>query len=142
MLAEKERFFFMRKTCAISNSSSRKVAASWSSAAARVTLAALQPSFGVGVDFSKGMIAEARKAHPHLTFMLGDIEDESFVRSRPFDVVLIVDTCQHAFELLHPLFTRETRLIIAYFSHLWHPEAGRSHSRANAAASTKRAGTG
>src|SRR5262249_24115405 len=27
-------------------------------------LAALKPSFGVGVDFSPGMIAQARQAHP------------------------------------------------------------------------------
>src|SRR4051794_15466821 len=31
-------------------------------------LAALKPSFGVGVDFSEGMIAQARKTYPHLTF--------------------------------------------------------------------------
>src|SRR5262245_19689489 len=43
-------------------------------------LAALKPSHGVGVDFSEGMIAEARKAHPHLTFVVGDIEDEAFVQ--------------------------------------------------------------
>src|ERR1700755_899345 len=39
------------------------------------TLAALKPSYGVGVDFSAGMIGEARKAHPDLTFFVGDIED-------------------------------------------------------------------
>ncbi len=32
-------------------------------------LAALKPSFGVGVDFSEAMIAEARKANPDLTFV-------------------------------------------------------------------------
>src|SRR5262245_24408215 len=37
-------------------------------------LSALKPSFGVGVDFSDGMIAQARKDHPHLTFLAGDIE--------------------------------------------------------------------
>jgi SAM-dependent methyltransferase len=92
-------------------------------------LAALKPSYGVGVDFSTAMVAEARKAHPNLTFLVGDIEDEAFVRSidGPFDVILIVDTigalddCQRAFEILHPLCTRETRLVIGYFSHLWHP---------------------
>ena len=44
-------------------------------------LAALKPSFGVGVDFSDGMIAQASKAHPDLTFLVGDIEDAAFVRS-------------------------------------------------------------
>ncbi|MEA2939288.1 MAG: hypothetical protein QOC56_2792, partial [Alphaproteobacteria bacterium] len=38
-------------------------------------LAALRPSFGVGVDFSGLMIEEARKAHPHLSFLVGDVED-------------------------------------------------------------------
>jgi SAM-dependent methyltransferase len=92
-------------------------------------LAALKPSYGVGIDFSPAMVAEARKAYPNLTFLVGDIEDEAFVRSieGPFDVILIVDTigalddCQRAFEILHPLCTRETRLVIGYFSHLWHP---------------------
>jgi SAM-dependent methyltransferase len=92
-------------------------------------LAALKPSYGVGVDFSAGMIAQARKAHPDLTFLLGDIEDGSFVRELPgpFDVILVVDTlgalddCQGMFEDLHGLCTRETRLIIGYFSHLWYP---------------------
>src|SRR3954466_3116186 len=57
-------------------------------------LAALNPSHGVGVDFSAGMIAQARNAHPELTFLRGDIEDAAFVGSLPgpFDVVLIVDT--------------------------------------------------
>jgi SAM-dependent methyltransferase len=92
-------------------------------------IAALKPSFGVGVDFSEAMIAQARKAHPDLTFLVSDVENESFVHSLngPFDVILIVDTigslddCQRTLEILHPLCTRETRLIIAYFSHLWYP---------------------
>jgi len=92
-------------------------------------LAALKPSHGVGVDFSEGMIREARKAHPYLTFFVGDIEDGPFIRELPgpFDVIVIVDTlgalddCQGMFENLHVLCTRETRLIIGYFSHLWYP---------------------
>jgi SAM-dependent methyltransferase len=92
-------------------------------------LAALQPSFGVGIDFSEAMIDEARKAHENLSFFVGDIENESFLRSLtgPFDVILIADTlgaledCQQLFENLHGLCTHETRLIVAYFSHLWLP---------------------
>ena len=92
-------------------------------------LAALKPSVGVGVDVSAGMIEEARRNHPHLLFMVGDIEDAAFIQSigGPFDVILNVDTigsledCQRAFEILHPVCTRETRLVIAYFSHLWYP---------------------
>jgi SAM-dependent methyltransferase len=92
-------------------------------------LSSLKPSFGVGVDFSEGMIAQARKDHPGLTFLTGDIEDPDFIRSLqgPFDVILIADTlgflddCQGVFANLHALCTRETRLIVAYFSHLWYP---------------------
>ena len=92
-------------------------------------LAALKPAFGVGVDFSEGMIEQARKAHPDLTFLVGDVEDAACIRQLPgpFDVVLIVDTlgalddCQSMFESLHTLCTRETRLVIGYFSHLWYP---------------------
>jgi len=92
-------------------------------------LAALKPAFGVGVDFSEGMIAQARKAHPGLTFVAGDIEDAALVRSLPgpFDVIVVVDAlgalddCQGMFERLHALCTRETRLVVGYFSHLWYP---------------------
>ena len=92
-------------------------------------LAALKPSFGVGVDFSQGMIDQARKAHPDLTFLMGDVEVSDFISQlpSPFDVILIVDTlgalddCQSMFESLHKLCTRQTRLVIGYFSHLWYP---------------------
>jgi SAM-dependent methyltransferase len=92
-------------------------------------LAALRPSFGVGVDFSEGMIAQARRNFPGLTFLVGDIEDAAFVRTirGPFDAIVIVDTlgalddCQTTLEQLHELCTRKTRIVIAYFSHLWYP---------------------
>src|SRR5262245_16314118 len=92
-------------------------------------LAALEPSFGVGVDFSEGMIAQARAAHPGLTFMVGDVEDPALIRSLPgpFDAIVVVDAlgalddCQAMCESVHHLGTRETRLVIGHFSHLWHP---------------------
>lgn len=92
-------------------------------------LAALKPSFGVGVDFSGAMIAEARRSNPNLTFIEGDIEDEDLIKSLPgpFDFIVVVDTlgalddCQALFDSLHHLSTRETRLVVAYFSHLWYP---------------------
>lgn len=92
-------------------------------------LSALKPSYGVGVDLSEGMVAEACKAYSHLTFLCGDIEDVAFVNSLPgpFDVILIVDTvgalddCQRFFESLHVLCKRDTRIVVAYFSHLWYP---------------------
>ena len=93
------------------------------------TLAGLRPSFGLGVDFSAAMITEARRLHPDLQFQVGDVEDPEFLASltSPFDVILIVDTvgslddCQTMFETLHGLCSRETRVIVVYYSHLWEP---------------------
>jgi SAM-dependent methyltransferase len=92
-------------------------------------LAALKPSLGVGVDLSASAIEEARRAYPRLSFHVGNIEAPDFVQSLPgpFDFIVIVDTlgslgdCQNMLENLHSLCTRETRLVIGYFSHLWHP---------------------
>ncbi|WP_315831431.1 glycosyltransferase [Bradyrhizobium prioriisuperbiae] len=93
------------------------------------TLAALKPSYGVGVDFSPAMIAQARVRHPELTFHLGDAEDPATITALegPFDYILVLDTigavddCQTFLSQLHPLCTRQTRLVIGYYSHLWHP---------------------
>jgi SAM-dependent methyltransferase len=93
------------------------------------TLAALQPSLGVGVDFSPAMIDVARKNHPNLEFHVGDAEDSATIAEigKTFDFILVHDTigslddCQKFFAQLHPLCTRSTRLVVGYFSHLWQP---------------------
>jgi SAM-dependent methyltransferase len=93
------------------------------------TLAALKPSHGVGVDFSPAMIAQAQKLHPELTFRVGDAEDAATLAAieGPFDYILVLDTmgaiddCQKFLNQLHPLCSRETRVVIGYFSHLWYP---------------------
>ena len=92
-------------------------------------LAALNPSVGVGVDFSASLIDEARTKYPHLSFVIGDVDDDGIIRSLPgpFDVILIADTlgeiddCQRLFESLHDLCAPNGRLIVAYFSHVWYP---------------------
>ena len=57
-------------------------------------LAALEPSYGVGVDFSPATIAKARVTHPGLTFVLGDAEESATLDTieGPFDYVVIADT--------------------------------------------------
>lgn len=93
------------------------------------TLAALKPSYGVGVDFSPAMIAQAKSRHPTLTFVTGDAENAEMIAALegPFDFILVMDTIgelddvQSFMALLHPLCRRETRLIVGYFSHLWYP---------------------
>jgi SAM-dependent methyltransferase len=92
-------------------------------------LAELKPSFGIGVDLSASAIEEARRAYPAYDFRVGDIEASGFIESLPgpFDFIVVIDTlgslddCQSMFENLHSLCTRETRIIVGYFSHLWYP---------------------
>jgi SAM-dependent methyltransferase len=92
-------------------------------------LASLNPSYGVGVDFSQAMVAEAQRLNPDLDFRVGDIEDRDFMASLPgpFDVILIVDTLgslddvQAALENLRPLCMPATRIVVVYYSHLWQP---------------------
>jgi len=93
------------------------------------TLGMLEPSVGVGVDFSPALIEIARRLHPELTFHVGDAEDPATLAALggPFDYILVLDTigslddCQKFLEQLRPLCTRETRVVIGYFSHLWQP---------------------
>ena len=92
-------------------------------------LAALRPSFGVGIDLSSVAVVQARKNFPDLSFHVGDVEDADLVRTLPgpFDFIMVLDTlgsledCQRMFENLHALCTRETRVIVGYFSYGWHP---------------------
>ncbi|AWL99204.2 bifunctional class I SAM-dependent methyltransferase/glycosyltransferase family 2 protein [Bradyrhizobium amphicarpaeae] len=93
------------------------------------TLAALAPSYGVGIDFSSAQIDIARQRHPDLAFVEGDAEGPTTFSAieGPFDFILVLDTigslddCQSFIEHLHPLCTRETRIVFGYFSHLWYP---------------------
>jgi SAM-dependent methyltransferase len=92
-------------------------------------LAALEPGRGVGVDLSPAMIAEAQRRYPDLEFRVGDVEDPDVLDSLdgPFDVILLSDTvgsledCQNTLRLLHRCCHRDTRVVIAYYSHLWAP---------------------
>lgn len=92
-------------------------------------LAELKPSFGVGVGLSSSVVEEAKQVYPAYRFYVGNIEEPEFIKSLPgpFDYIVIVDTlgslddCQLMLENLHALCTRETRLIVGYFSHLWYP---------------------
>jgi SAM-dependent methyltransferase len=92
-------------------------------------LAALQPSYGVGVDFSPKAIERASFLYPHLNLMLGDVENPATLQGieGPFDYVVLADTIgllediDGTLRLIHQLCAPWTRLIIAYYSHLWEP---------------------
>lgn len=94
-------------------------------------LAALEPSYGLGVDLSPEMVSNAERRYPELNFMVGDIEDAGLVAKLadkgPFDFIVLGDTmgflvdCQATLEFLHLLCNRDTRIVIAYHSNLWDP---------------------
>jgi SAM-dependent methyltransferase len=92
-------------------------------------LAALKPSYGVGVDFSAKAIARAKELHPGLNFVLGDAEDPATLAGieGPFDYIVIADTIgmfediDGTLSRVHHLCAPSTRIIISYYSHLWEP---------------------
>src|SRR6185436_14602078 len=92
-------------------------------------LATLQPSYGVGVDFSGRAIERARALHPDLHFILGDAEDPATLAAieGPFDYIVVADTIgmfediDGTLRLIHKLCAPSTRIIISYYSHLWEP---------------------
>jgi len=92
-------------------------------------LAALAPSYGVGVDFSPATVARARARHPGLHFVLGDAEDPSTLASieGPLDYIVIADTIGMFEDIdgtlrhVHQICAPATRIVISYYSHLWEP---------------------
>ncbi len=92
-------------------------------------LEALAPARGVGVDLSGEMVRIARENHPGFTFHEGDIEDPKFMKTLEgfFDVIILSDTigfledCETTLAGLHSLCTRDTRIILSYYSKAWEP---------------------
>lgn len=86
-------------------------------------LAALNPSFGVGVDFSKKMINRATERHPQLRFIHADAH--AFSSDEQFDVIILSDLVndlwdvQTVFERLTSFTHPRTRLIINTYSRVW-----------------------
>jgi SAM-dependent methyltransferase len=86
-------------------------------------LAALRPSFGLGVDLSGEMVRGARRRHPGLTFLQADVH--SLHLDQQFDVVILSDVVndlwdvEAAFGRLKSLTTARSRLILNFYSRLW-----------------------
>jgi SAM-dependent methyltransferase len=86
-------------------------------------LAALNPSFAVGIDFSKKMIDTAQQKHPRIHFFVADAH---FIPlNNPFDVIILSDLVndlwdlQRVFEELKPLCHSGTRIILNFYNNLW-----------------------
>tara|TARA_Y100001934_G_scaffold251836_2_gene315364 strand:- start:8 stop:1492 length:1485 start_codon:yes stop_codon:yes gene_type:complete len=92
-------------------------------------LARLKPSYGVGLDLSERMIENARRRYPEITFTPGDIEDVECAAALegPFDYIVLSDTIgylddiERTLHALRNLCSPHTRLVVAYYSHLWEP---------------------
>ncbi len=87
-------------------------------------LAQLQPSRGVGVDFSAEMLARARKRHPEFEYHQLDAHDLSSLEGK-FDIIILSDTIndlwdvQRVLEQLKKFCEPHTRVILNFYSHLW-----------------------
>ena len=92
-------------------------------------LASLNPKYGLGVDFSKKFIKEAKRKYNKLNFVEADIEKlpKNIGNKTKFDFVIICDTIGYleditdALNSFHHFFTEDTRLIVSYYSPLWAP---------------------
>lgn len=86
-------------------------------------LAALEPSEGVGFDFSEEMVARARARHPHLRFERQDAHELEV--EGEFDYIILSDVvndlwdAQRVFERLGRIATPRTRLVMNFYNRLW-----------------------
>jgi SAM-dependent methyltransferase len=88
-------------------------------------LASLQPSRGVGVDFSLPTLLDARHRHPDLDFVCGDVERLPI--SGTFDYVIasnvvgFVMDVNELFRMLTSVTHPSSRVIVAYYNFAWEP---------------------
>lgn len=93
-------------------------------------LASLEPSQGVGLDFSPVMIEKARKKYPEMTFWEHDIHafaqgDLPPAFKQQFDAIILSDLVndlwdvREALQSLHKLCSTNTRIVFNFHSHLW-----------------------
>ena len=86
-------------------------------------LAALDPSVGVGVDFSGKMIGSATMKHPGLRFICADVHDLSLKGT--FDVIILSDLIndlmdlQYVIKHLHDLMHPGSRIIMNFYNNIW-----------------------
>ena len=92
-------------------------------------IAALDPSVGVGIDISKGMIVEAKNNYENKDFIEDDIENTNVLKkvNQIFDFIIISDTIgylndiENTFNELHKVCSADTRIIVSYYSPFWEP---------------------
>jgi SAM-dependent methyltransferase len=88
-------------------------------------LAAVKPSRGVGVDFSAGLLQEAKTRHPELDFHLAEVS--SYKSDDKFDYIILSDLVndvpdvQRLFERAQRNSFQHTRLVLNFYNTLWRP---------------------
>lgn len=96
-------------------------------------LGALNPSRGVGVDFSPGMICRAKQKHPNIEFIEADAHDLSAL-DETFDFIILSDLVndlwdvQRVLQEIKRLCTPRTRVIINFYSRFWQAPLGITQS--------------
>lgn len=86
-------------------------------------LAAISPSQGVGVDFSKDMIAVAKNRHPEILFITADAHTVAFKES--FDFIILSDLIndlwdvQSVFRNIRQWCHASTRIILNFWNRMW-----------------------
>ncbi len=79
----------------------------------------------VGIDFSEGMIAQAKQQFPELEFKVMAAENLQF--DEKFDLIILsnligyLDDIQDVFTQLHKVCHAHTKIIITYYNFLWEP---------------------
>lgn len=86
-------------------------------------LGALEPSLGVGVDFSEQMVRSAGSRHPDLHFIRADAHELPLKEA--FDIIILSDLVNDLWDVqtvllnLASLANRNTRVIINLYSRVW-----------------------
>lgn len=87
-------------------------------------LASINPSYGLGIDFSQSMIDSARLKYPDIDFRIADVH-ELDLEGKVFDIIILSDVIndlwdvQKTLEVLKKSSKSDTRIIFNLFSHLW-----------------------
>jgi len=95
-------------------------------------LAAVKPSFGVGIDFSEKMIEIASLHYPEIDFSQFDIEEDSYIENldqsnQVFDYIILSDLLHVLWDVqktlgnLRKFCNSSTRIIISNYNFLWEP---------------------
>jgi SAM-dependent methyltransferase len=86
-------------------------------------LSSLNPSLGVGVDFSRNMVKKAKEKHPELLIVQSDAHALSL--NAVFDVIILSDLVTHLWDVqkvaesLHAHCHPGTRIILNFPNNLW-----------------------